>query len=396
MRYIDPVTGKQVAKSAGTRDREKAIGKAAVWQDELNSGRYKAPSKLSWAEFREKYEAERLITMAMTGRRSVTSAFNHLERAINPDRLRKLTTPVMGRFVAELRKPRKILKADGKEETLSPIREATIACYLRSIKAALRWAERMGLLAVLPRFDMPDAGEAKGRALSGEEYDRLLAAVSKVRPRDNAPWEQFIRGLWLSGLRLGEALALSWDLDAPLAVDLSGKFPALQIAKRAQKSRKAERWPLPPDFAEWLLQTPEGNRTGRVFRLPSLRNGQPISQTKTGILVAKMGKAARIVVAKDPDTGKVKYASAHDLRRSFGTRWAKKVMPAVLQKLMRHADIATTMKYYVQIGADDVAAELWAKFPAGDTPGDIYPKTAAGGDGAAAGEMTESPGRKRA
>ena len=56
-----------------------------------------------------------------------------------------------------------------------------------------------------------------------------------------------------------------------------------------------------------------------------------------------------------------KFATAHDLRRAFGTRWAKKVMPAVLQRLMRHQSIGTTMKFYVGIEADDVAADLWAK-----------------------------------
>ena len=42
------------------------------------------------------------------------------------------------------------------------------------------------------------------------------------------------------------------------------------------------------------------------------------------------------------------------------TRWAKKVMPAVLQRLMRHADIQTTMSYYVNIDATDIADGLWA------------------------------------
>jgi len=42
-----------------------------------------------------------------------------------------------------------------------------------------------------------------------------------------------------------------------------------------------------------------------------------------------------------------KFASAHDLRRAFGQRWAIRIMPTVLRELMRHADISTTMKYYV-------------------------------------------------
>ena len=56
-----------------------------------------------------------------------------------------------------------------------------------------------------------------------------------------------------------------------------------------------------------------------------------------------------------------KFATAHDLRRSFGTQWAKRVMPAVLKRLMRHAEIGTTMKYYVTIDADDVADEFWGQ-----------------------------------
>ena len=59
----------------------------------------------------------------------------------------------------------------------------------------------------------------------------------------------------------------------------------------------------------------------------------------------------------------MKYASAHDLRRSFGSRWAPKVKPATLQRLMRHASIETTMAYYVDLDADDLAAELWAAQP---------------------------------
>jgi integrase len=35
-------------------------------------------------------------------------------------------------------------------------------------------------------------------------------------------------------------------------------------------------------------------------------------------------------------------------------------MPSVLQKLMRHASIQTTMQYYVDLEADDVADVLWA------------------------------------
>jgi integrase len=79
-------------------------------------------------------------------------------------------------------------------------------------------------------------------------------------------------------------------------------------------------------------------------------------------MVAKIGKKAGVIVNKADG----KFASAHDLRRAFGTRWAKRVMPAVLKRLMRHAAIQTTMGYYVELDAAEVADQLWATY--GNTP----------------------------
>jgi integrase len=67
-----------------------------------------------------------------------------------------------------------------------------------------------------------------------------------------------------------------------------------------------------------------------------------------------------------------KFATAHDLRRAFGTRWAARVKPADLQKLMRHENIDTTMKYYVDEDAKEMRARLRKAYlgdPAGD-PGE--------------------------
>ena len=42
----------------------------------------------------------------------------------------------------------------------------------------------------------------------------------------------------------------------------------------------------------------------------------------------------------------------HDMRRSFGSRYASVVPAPVLQRLMRHADIKTTLMFYTDV--DDV------------------------------------------
>jgi hypothetical protein len=45
------------------------------------------------------------------------------------------------------------------------------------------------------------------------------------------------------------------------------------------------------------------------------------------------------------------------------------VKPATLQLLMRHRSIETTLKYYVEQDADEVADELWRIFSAAADPG---------------------------
>ena len=79
-----------------------------------------------------------------------------------------------------------------------------------------------------------------------------------------------------------------------------------------------------------------------------------MTSARAGRVISEVGKVAKVLVNKADD----KYASAHDLRRSFGTRWASRVKPATLQLLMRHRSIETTMKYYVCQDSDDVTDEL--------------------------------------
>jgi hypothetical protein len=61
-------------------------------------------------------------------------------------------------------------------------------------------------------------------------------------------------------------------------------------------------------------------------------------------------------------------------------------MPAVLQRLARHAHISTTMGYYVSLSADEIGADLWASHgetasetgPIGNTLGNTAQETTQG------------------
>ena len=79
-------------------------------------------------------------------------------------------------------------------------------------------------------------------------------------------------------------------------------------------------------------------------------------------IVSDIGKAAGVKVYTHPRTAKVKFASAHDLRRTFGERWAAQLMPVQLMELMRHKNIETTLRYYVGANAQRTAQSIWAAF----------------------------------
>ena len=38
----------------------------------------------------------------------------------------------------------------------------------------------------------------------------MLAKVPEIRPNDAAAWQRLLTGFWLSGLRLEEAITLTW------------------------------------------------------------------------------------------------------------------------------------------------------------------------------------------
>lgn len=376
MYFDDPLTGKRLTRSTKQTTEKEARKAAGKWEDELRDGRYKPKSNVTWAEFRERFLHEHLANAPANTFAAYVTALNAVERHVVIKRLAELTAARIS-FVAE-----KLRKAPPDGDGLSG---ESVRTYLTHLRAALNWAVAAGLLNKAPAIVMPKRTKGvkvmKGRPITAEEYERMIekvaaglilantsrvnkarkrpvseaaaasrierlgAAAAKVAPH----WRRFLTGLWWSGLRLGEALTLSWDDERFITVDTSGDRPRLRIAAGQDKSGKARTLPLAPEFAEMLLAVPKAERTGPVFPLPGLQGENVADLVYVSRIVGRIGEAAGVKV--DADTGK--FASAHDFRRAFGVRWAVRVMPAVLKELMRHADISTTMKYYA---GQDVAA----------------------------------------
>lgn len=336
--YVDPASKKEVSRSAGTKDRKEAERAAARWEDELRQ--FRGADNCGWGYFRERFEDEHLPDMNRRTRDGYLEALDHFERLVPKESVAAVTTDDISRFRGAL----------GAEKR----RITTIAKILTHLRVALGFAVRLGMLARRPHFPMPRTVEQsfmRGRAVTDVEVAKLLKHCHVPFGKEVAPtWQRMIEMLRLSGLRLQEGAKLSWD-SPPVRVDLDAKL--LIFHGEGQKSRKDETVPLTPEFHKWLSRTPAKDRRGLVAPVLGDRRS-PLTWEPIGHGISAIGKAAGIVVNDDG-----KFASAHDLRRAFGTEWARKVRPLTLKKLMRHRSIETTLRFYVGLDSADASAEIW-------------------------------------
>jgi integrase len=345
--WRDPVTGKLKRQATGEKVRRDAERHAARLEKELNEGR-QADYRTTWEAFRARYETEVLAFKRKATAVKAGSCFNAIEEHISPKFVRALDAGELSKLSAKLQG--------------AGLAEASIASTLRTIKAALRWAARLRLIPEAPHITMPSKATAKagGRAVTSEEFERMLEAVRKVVWATACPenWILLLKGLWWSGLRIQEAYRLHWIDDRELTIDTTGKRPMFLIKAKADKGRKDRRFPMAKEFADLLETIPEEDRTGYVFS-PTIPGGKRATFDVVSRTIARIGRKAGVVVEHNVK-GDAVTASAHDLRRAFGTRWAKRVMPPVLKQLMRHESITTTLTFYVDQNADDAASEAWA------------------------------------
>ena len=336
LRYTDPVTGRPAERKAAATRRREAEREAGDLEQMLASGRTPAGA-VTWAAARERYEVDHLAGLAPATQSAWSTAASRFEGACSPAKVADVDALMLLGFVRQLRE-------QGRAAT-------TIATYVRTIRAMLSWCRRIPRwIEDVPEVDLPrDRGRrARSRPPTPAEFEALLAAVPTIRPVDPEPWRHLLRGLWLSGLRLGEAAALSWD-SGPMQISTVGRYPKYLIQAAGEKGRRDRTLPLTPDAAEFFLAEPD--QTGRVFDID-------LTVRRIGRTISEIGTASGVIT--NSDTGK--FCTAHDLRRAFGSRWAPRVKPAVLQALMRHRNIDTTMKFYVELDADDLADALWRDF----------------------------------
>ncbi len=330
--------------STGTTDDVDAIGQLAVILDRMRRGVLPGSEAdgpdITWEAFRTRYQTEYVASLSPGSQSAWTTTANWLESLCKPKQLAEVDKAMLSRFSGSLQL-----------EGLSP---NSVATYLRTLRAALGWAHEMDLLETLPRIrarrGLKVNRSMRSRPISGEEFDRIMAAAKTVRPKDYADWQRFLRGLSHSTLRVDELRRLSWNLGAGLAIDQTGKYPMIRMAAEAHKSREDWFQPITPEF--WEVLTMRGfPRTGFAFPLPG-RRGQQMTGKRVVRTISEIGRKAGVIT--DPSTGKT--ATSHDIgRRASLTRLSSTLSMAQTQQFARHSDPRTTSQFYIRHEAEVLA-----------------------------------------
>jgi integrase len=356
LRYTDPTTKAEVRISTGTNDVDEALEQKAKLAARLLLGIESKPRKraaagpeMLWELFRERYAELQLNGLRPRSAESAELRLDMAERIMQPKTLGDLAnSEALHQLQARL--------LAGECSRYGSRSAVTTRGYIVSAVAAMSFAATMGWIPAVPeirKVKISKLRAMKGRAINGEEFDRLLDKVSSVVGEDAADsWRYLLRGLWESGLRLGELLHVHWSDEREIVPAWRrGSLPVLAIPATTQKNATEESIPLLPGFEGVLLETPEAQRFGWVFNPMKLRTGRRAGLERptvawAGKIVSRIGKAARIVVRGD-GAGAAKFASAHDLRRSCAERLVSAgVAERDVARVLRHASVETTRKYY--------------------------------------------------
>jgi integrase len=325
LQWHDPVTGKRRSESAGTADPDQAETKRADKEYELNHGLHQDVSRISWERFREVFEAEYLPGVRSLTRKKYTQVLDLFEELVHPGRLHAINERTMAAFLAGMRQ-RQVRGRTG----LAP---GTMHVYLQHLHTALSYAKEQKFLTAVPAFPQVKVPRKKPQPVPVEAFERLLARA----PGED--WRALMLTAWLAGLRACEGYALCWEpTDKAPWLDFS--HDRIVLPAEFAKADEDQWVPIAPELREVLEALPR--QGGHVFALVG-SHGRRLGLSSVCDKVNKLAQKAGVKL------------SLHPLRRGFGCRYAGKVPAQVLQRLMRHSSISTTMDYYANV--DDAVME---------------------------------------
>jgi integrase len=196
--------------------------------------------------------------------------------------------------------------------------------------------------------DHDDDDEEKAKALATEELGRLIEAM-------DPKWRLLIEVLACTGLRISEALALTWaDIDL-------GNEPKLHV-RRALKQNQSQKVGRPKSKAG-RRTIPLPTEIAIALRLRRAeaewhRDSDPVFPNARGGWMSD-GNLRRRFLSPAARAAAVPWAGFHSLRHTYASRLIANGRTIVqVQKLLGHASAAFTLAVYVHLMDGDTGGPL--------------------------------------
>jgi integrase len=200
-------------------------------------------------------------------------------------------------------------------------RPASVNHWLAILRLLFGWAEKHGLISGIPwRVQKQKLQKRPRVTLPAARAQEWLAAVDQAS-RGRTALATAIRLMLGLGLRESEALSARWEwMD----------FERRAFTPGRTKGREADAVPVP----EWLAAHLEAFRKPEGLIAESPRGGEYVRGTTRG------------VIAEANEACGTPGLTPHRLRGTFATLLSEAGVPVqVIQKVMRHKDPLTTMRY---------------------------------------------------
>lgn len=211
---------------------------------------------------------------------------------------------------------------------------STINRYLAPLSSAYKVAVRDGLLSSSPvpkllKHERPQGEQRKMRCLERAGITKLLASTRSQNGKgENLLWKALFTLLVFTGLRISEALALTWD-------DITEEG----VVVRDSKTRAGRRTVLLISPVRRILSELKMSQAPGVQFVFATQEGSPVGR-----------RNALTALHATCDRAKLPRYTLHELRHTFASILiAQGELPTLVAKQMGHADPGVTMKVYAHL-----------------------------------------------